>query len=1037
MKKKRLNVRDFFPGSGKNKVWGYGFILGLFLCFSYRGEAQTIPPTPGGSSLIRSVSNPVNYGTGVVGIQIPLYNIACGDISVPIFLSYQASGIKIKDVAGWTGLGWNLSAGGKITRMVRKRPDEDGYCRNEDTLTCDGYRASFLATWKEINPDKRKSRSFDGEPDLFYYEFAGRSGMFVVDYNGQTYPIPYSKLNIQWIDKKYFIIIDEKGCEYIFGDKDKEISTVNTRDSKATPSVPFTFVSTWYLNQMSDTRGNTIRFEYVPGQEQISTDKQVNGTVYLKYTSTWEYESRDSTEYFTYMKIIPKFLRKIITTNGEKLEFESSDDPTNTITNRRLSEIKIYGTEERYLKSIKFDYSYFGNICKRLKLDKIYETSQGKTAPISHFEYADWHIPDMETLDFDHWGYYNGANNKSNFVKGRYRSVRLDGANREANLFHAQSGILKRVYTSTGGYTEYEYELNKGMYEKESVTDSIEGGGMRIKSISQYAHKGAIPIVTRYTYTLPWNGKTSGIMTGQLLYYYDRNPIGNILPVMCTSRCAGRIFDADGAPMHYHVVTEHRPDGSSQEMHYMYSSSSDQDRPSLVYEVDKPEYEPTPNHFDAMPNSSRFWKRGLMCAQVQYDENKDTLNYVRHSYVHNPRVRRVIKGYVPGIELGYSIKDEKVVEINLLWEYEWVSEPVLLKESISWSKTQPKQILTYTYDPDYLLPLTTVTKTPITRETDSVVYRYPFNYKTTVENAGPDKKVAYALKCMNEKGMISFPIEVVVYKNKKAIQGSISEYKVIQQDVSNSFIVSACSKSLLLTAAKNNFRAYHFSDLLPVCDSDYHTEIYYDNYDKQGNLLCSHSEKGNYRTIVYGYNNNSIIAIIENARNNQVYYSNFEDDATATNCVKNPRRQKVKQGGLEIKVAQLKPGKYRISYLCSSDNGQRWIRKNQPLELSGLSSEVVSNVNTFSDIPDLSELIQSYPTHITVGETGELIDELQIIPEESLIVTANYIPGVGKISETDHNGLTYYYDYDELGRLIRILDGNEVILKEYEYYIAP
>ena len=136
-------------------------------------------------------------------------------------------------------------------------------------------------------------------------------------------------------------------------------------------------------------------------------------------------------------------------------------------------------------------------------------------------------------------------------------------------------------------------------------------------------------------------------------------------------------------------------------------------------------------------------------------------------------------------------------------------------------------------------------------------------------------------------------------------------------------------------------------------------------------------------------------------------------------------------------MGQLSPGSYKVSYLCSSDNGQTWIRKNQNLEQEKFSVNVENDVNTFSDIIVPSDLIRSVPLSITIGKSGELIDDLQIIPEKALIVTANYIPGVGKISETDHNGLTYYYDYDELGRLIRILDGNEVILKEYEYYIAP
>lgn len=1053
MEKIRFSIKNFILGRSRKNDRPYRlilqvdppafllalrtlFILCLFVSFSYQSGAQTIPPSPEGSSLVRSVSNPVNYGTGVVGIQIPLYNISCGEMSVPISLSYQASGVKVRDVAGWTGLGWNLSTGGKITRVVRKRPDENGYCKSTDTLQCDGYQASQLEKWG-TKFDEWYNGSFDGEPDLFYYEFSGRSGMFVIDYTGDIYPIPYEKLDIQWIDKDYFIITDEKGCQYIFGDKDKEISAVATYSSNDPARDTFSFVSTWYLSQMKDTRKNTINFEYVAGKEQSSIDKQMNGTVYLEYTYTWVLGSRDSTESYTEMKVKPKYLRKIVTTNGEMLEFESNDDPTNTITNRRLSEIKIYSTADRYLKSIKFDYSYFGNTCKRLKLDKVYEACNDKTIPVSHFDYAAWYIPNMETLDFDHWGYYNGANNKSNFVKGYYQSVYLPGANREANLLYAQSGILKRVYTSTGGYTEYEYELNKGMYEKKGVTDSIEGGGMRIKSISQYANSQATPLVTRYVYAVPKTGRTSGIMTGQLLYYYDKNPIGNTLPVMTASRCAGRIFDIDGAPMHYHIVMELRPDGTSQEMHYMYSSSFDQDRPSLVYEVNALQYEPVPNYFDAMPNSSRFWKRGLMCAQVQYDENKDTLNYVRHSYMHNPGVRRVIGGYAPGKELG-ATKDSKPVDINLLWKYEWISEPVLLKESVVWGKTQPEQLTTYTYDPDYLLPLNTVTKTKILRETDSVVYRYPFHYKAEIKNASSNKETAYALKCMIEKQMLDYPVETVTYKNKKVIRGEINEYQVVENNNGEKIIgLPARKKSLLLTVSLRNYRPYYFSNLSSVCDPNYYTEMFYDKYDEKGNLLTSHSKKGDYRTVVYSYKNSLPVAVIENALYYNVYYSNFEDDNTAITCPGDSRRQKVKQGAFEVEVGQFSPGLYKVSYLCSSDNGQTWVRKSQKLEQKKFSVSTEKDATTLSDIIIPSNLNRSVPQYLTIGKAGELIDDLQIIPEKALIVTANYIPGVGKISETDHSGITYYYDYDGFGRLIRVLDRDRIVLKEYDYYIAP
>lgn len=123
--------------------------------------------------------------------------------------------------------------------------------------------------------------------------------------------------------------------------------------------------------------------------------------------------------------------------------------------------------------------------------------------------------------------------------------------------------------------------------------------------------------------------------------------------------------------------------------------------------------------------------------------------------------------------------------------------------------------------------------------------------------------------------------------------------------------------------------------------------------------------------------------------------------------------------------------------MCSSDNGQTWVRKSQKLEQKKFSVSTEKDATTLSDIIIPSNLNRSVPQYLTIGKAGELIDDLQIIPEKALIVTANYIPGVGKISETDHSGITYYYDYDGFGRLIRVLDRDRIVLKEYDYYIAP
>ena len=98
-------------------------------------EFQTSMASPDNSALIKNVENNMNYYDGTLQIQIPLYTLKEFDLEVPISLMYKTGGIKIEDVATSVGLGWNLSAGGKITRIIKRNPDEasDGYFK-EKTL---------------------------------------------------------------------------------------------------------------------------------------------------------------------------------------------------------------------------------------------------------------------------------------------------------------------------------------------------------------------------------------------------------------------------------------------------------------------------------------------------------------------------------------------------------------------------------------------------------------------------------------------------------------------------------------------------------------------------------------------------------------------------------------------------------------------------------------------------------------------------------------------------------------------------------------
>ncbi|MDD4602487.1 MAG: hypothetical protein PHF97_01610 [Bacteroidales bacterium] len=151
---------------------------------------DVISPSPTVSALGEYLDHPVDYYTGIPQINVPLYEISTQGISIPIQLSYHASGIKVDQMASWVGIGWSLSCGGCISRTVRGGPDDHrfddgtlcGYL-DRGQLILDMYNGNFPVSDLEL---LRISASICGDaiPDMFNYQFGSINGSFMFDENG-------------------------------------------------------------------------------------------------------------------------------------------------------------------------------------------------------------------------------------------------------------------------------------------------------------------------------------------------------------------------------------------------------------------------------------------------------------------------------------------------------------------------------------------------------------------------------------------------------------------------------------------------------------------------------------------------------------------------------------------------------------------------------------------------------------------------------------------------------------------------------------
>lgn len=159
----------------------YFIIIQLIISSLSFGQIKDldIPTTTAGPdsyqfNKISSVFN--NNSGGGFSYSYPLGQISEGNMTIPISLNYYTNGIKVDELAGYTGTNWNLSYGGVITRTVKGIPDEQASERWHPHIfdyTSDDF-------YNKITSIARgpAGKQYDSERDLFQFNINDKSGYF-------------------------------------------------------------------------------------------------------------------------------------------------------------------------------------------------------------------------------------------------------------------------------------------------------------------------------------------------------------------------------------------------------------------------------------------------------------------------------------------------------------------------------------------------------------------------------------------------------------------------------------------------------------------------------------------------------------------------------------------------------------------------------------------------------------------------------------------------------------------------------------------
>ncbi|MEM0939209.1 MAG: hypothetical protein AAGI25_05375, partial [Bacteroidota bacterium] len=126
--------------------------------------------------VVKNGNQPVSLFTGTTSMNVPLYTATnSAGSGVPVMLQYHAGGIKVNEIAGPVGLGWNLVAGGSITRVIRGVPDEYA-SMVDDPWTITGEKLNRII-----------DGTTDSEKDLIYFSIPGASGKLIFSGNVHEY----------------------------------------------------------------------------------------------------------------------------------------------------------------------------------------------------------------------------------------------------------------------------------------------------------------------------------------------------------------------------------------------------------------------------------------------------------------------------------------------------------------------------------------------------------------------------------------------------------------------------------------------------------------------------------------------------------------------------------------------------------------------------------------------------------------------------------------------------------------------------------
>ncbi|GAB6009973.1 hypothetical protein [Dysgonomonas reticulitermitis] len=504
-------------------------------------EQNIIMPSPQSFIFEKYVNQPVNEYNGIPQISIPLGELKIKGLTIPITLSYHASGVKFMQFDGDLGAGWSINVGGyRISRTINSRSDfedapyYDAYyfwenlLRDPKPLNIDEYlgslyqrrgQHSYIASW---------NTPADGEKDLFTFNIPTSSGHFLYK-SGYILEKTFEKAIISPTGGS---IVDTQGNIFYFGGYNNN----NTKPIESTVINNETHPTAWLLSKLVTPFNDSITFGYKPyiqysgryaGEFQSINVSDAAAIAYSGVgernhesesitTSSSIRPSRDQWNYF----LTESFYLDNIEAPNMTIVINRIDDKNPSLMNRPgsnknspclVDNIQILSKNGEILKTIYFSYKTSPETVEseHLPWHHLLRAVIIQTTNSLKEEYKFLYNEPQGNVQTgyypDQWGFYKKGGgsdvilhkefadekvvysftSRTNYLPPTIKKLReFNHSGQEWSFVDRKSNSnpqifsLRTIIYPTGGYREFEYEPNR--------FNGIVGGGMRIKSIKTY-----------------------------------------------------------------------------------------------------------------------------------------------------------------------------------------------------------------------------------------------------------------------------------------------------------------------------------------------------------------------------------------------------------------------------------------------------------------------------------------------------------------------------------------------------------------------